>query len=89
MKRKTYNNVIKASRLIMKKGYNKQESLDMAVKIFDMMEEMKNNGNMTDTIHLFMNMSTDVIGILLPILGMVIQKQWQTNTIMNRIELMK
>ena len=41
MKRKTYNNVIKASRLIMKKGYNKQESLDMAVKIFDMMEEMK------------------------------------------------
>ena len=44
MKRKTYNNVIKASRLIMKKGYNKQESLDMAVKIFDMMEEMKNNG---------------------------------------------
>ena len=44
MKRKTYNNVIKASRLIMKKGYNKQESLDMAVKIFDMMEEMKNSG---------------------------------------------
>ena len=28
----------------MKKGYNKQESLDMAVKIFDMMEEMKNSG---------------------------------------------
>ena len=44
MRRKTYNNVMKASRLIMKKGYNKQESLDIAVKIFDMMEEMKNNG---------------------------------------------
>lgn len=42
MKRKTYNNVIKASRLIMKKGYEKQEALEMAVQVFDNMEALKN-----------------------------------------------
>lgn len=42
MKRKTYNNVIKASRLIMRKGYEKQESLEMAVRIFDNMEQLRN-----------------------------------------------
>lgn len=42
MKRKTYNNVIKASKMIMKKGYEKQESLEMAVKIFDNLEQLKN-----------------------------------------------
>ena len=30
MKRKTYNNVIKASRLIMKKGYEQKEAQEMA-----------------------------------------------------------
>lgn len=42
MKRKTYNNVVKASKLIMKKGYEEKESLEMAVKIFDEMESLNN-----------------------------------------------
>lgn len=43
MKRKTYNNVLKAGRLIQKKGYERQESFEMAVKLFDELE-MLNNG---------------------------------------------
>lgn len=43
MKRRTYNNVLKAVRLIQKKGYGKKESLEMAIKIFDEME-LLNNG---------------------------------------------
>lgn len=43
MKRKTYNNVLKAGRLIQKKGYEKQESLEIAVNLFDQLE-MLNNG---------------------------------------------
>lgn len=43
MKRKTYNNVLKAGKLIQKKGYKRQESLEMAVKLFDELE-MLNNG---------------------------------------------
>ena len=43
MKRKTYNNVLKAAKLIMKKGYEEKESLEMAVNIFDEMEA-SNNG---------------------------------------------
>lgn len=43
MKRKTYNNVLKSGKLIQKKGYEKQESLEMAVKLFDELE-MINNG---------------------------------------------
>lgn len=42
MKRKTYNNVLKAGKLIQKKGYGKQESLEMAVKLFDDLEMLKN-----------------------------------------------
>lgn len=42
MKRKTYNNVVKASKLIMKKGYEKQEALEMAVQVFDDMKNLKN-----------------------------------------------
>ena len=42
MKKKTYNNVLKAARLIMKKGYEEKESLEMAVKIFDEMETLNN-----------------------------------------------
>lgn len=42
MKRKTYNNVLKAGKLIQKKGYEKQESLKMAVKLFDDLETLKN-----------------------------------------------
>lgn len=32
MKKKTYGNVLKAARLIRNKGYNKQESLEIAVR---------------------------------------------------------
>lgn len=42
MKRKTYNNVIKAGKLIRKKGYSKQESLEIAVKLFDELETLHN-----------------------------------------------
>lgn len=42
MKRKTYNNVLKAGRLIQKKGYERQESLEMAVKLFDQLESLNN-----------------------------------------------
>ena len=42
MKKKTYNNVLKAAKLIMKKGYEEKESLEMAVKIFDEMEALNN-----------------------------------------------
>ena len=42
MKKKTYNNVLKAARLIRKKGYEEKESLEMAVKIFDEMEALNN-----------------------------------------------
>lgn len=42
MKRKTYNNVLKAGKLIQKKGYEKQESLEMAVKLFDQLEALNN-----------------------------------------------
>lgn len=42
MKRKTYNNVLKAGKLIEKKGYSKKEALEMAVKVFDDMTLCKN-----------------------------------------------
>lgn len=42
MKRKTYNNVLKAARLIRKKGYEEKESLEIAVQVFDNMEMLKN-----------------------------------------------
>lgn len=42
MKRKTYNNVIKAGKLILKKGYDRQESLEIAVKLFDELETLHN-----------------------------------------------
>ena len=42
MKRKTYSNVIKASKLIMKKGYEQKESQEMALRIFENMEQLNN-----------------------------------------------
>ena len=42
MKKKTYNNVLKAASLIRKKGYEEKESLEMAVQVFDNMEMLKN-----------------------------------------------
>ena len=38
MTRKTYNNVIKAGRMIQKKGYSEKESLELAIKFFDQIE---------------------------------------------------
>lgn len=42
MKRKTYNNVLKAGKLIQKKGYGEKEALEIAINIFDQMESLKN-----------------------------------------------
>ena len=42
MKRKTYNNVLKGVKMIMKKGYSKEEATDIVIKIFDQHE----NGEM-------------------------------------------
>ena len=42
MKKKTYDNVLKAARLIRKKGYEEKESLEMAVQVFDNMEMLQN-----------------------------------------------
>lgn len=42
MKRKTYNNVLKAAKLIRKKGYEQKEALEIAVQKFDELEKMYN-----------------------------------------------
>ena len=42
MKRKTYNNVLKAAQLIRKKGYEQKESLEIAVQKFDELKAMHN-----------------------------------------------
>ena len=46
MKRKTYNNVLKATKLIQKKGYEpteqQKEALEIAVQKFDELEQMHN-----------------------------------------------
>ena len=39
MKRKTYNNVLKAAKLIQKKGYEQKEALEIAVQKFDELEK--------------------------------------------------
>lgn len=35
MKYKTYNNVVKATKMIQKKGYSLEEANEMAIKLFD------------------------------------------------------
>lgn len=35
MKQKTYYNVMRASRMIMEKGYTQKEAIEIAVKIFN------------------------------------------------------
>lgn len=35
MKRKTYNNVLKAIKIIQKKGYDFQESSEIVLKVFE------------------------------------------------------
>ena len=42
MKRKTYNNVLKAGKLIRKKGYENKEALQIAINLFDQLEQLKN-----------------------------------------------
>ena len=42
MKRKTYNNVLKAGKLIQKKRYEGKESLQIAINLFDQLEQLKN-----------------------------------------------
>lgn len=42
MKRKTYNNVLKAAKLIQKKGYEQKEALEIAVQKFNELEKMHN-----------------------------------------------
>jgi len=41
MKRKTYDNVLKAGKLIQKKGYDEKEALEIAVKFFDNLPKEK------------------------------------------------
>ena len=35
MKRKTYNNVVKVTKMIQKKGYSLDEANEMAIRLFD------------------------------------------------------
>lgn len=35
MKRNTYNNVVKATKMIQKKGYSLEEANEMAIRLFD------------------------------------------------------
>lgn len=42
MKRKTYNNVLKAGKLIQAKGYSEKELLEIAVQKFDELANLKN-----------------------------------------------
>ena len=42
MKRKTYNNVLKAAKLMQKKGYSEKESLEIAVQKFNELEQIHN-----------------------------------------------
>lgn len=42
MKRKTYRNVLRAMKMIQAKGYTEEQSLEMAISVFDNMESTKN-----------------------------------------------
>ena len=42
MKKRTYNNMIKAVKLIENKGYDRKEANEIAIKCFDNMEQTKN-----------------------------------------------
>ena len=42
MKRRTYNNVLKAVKLITAKGYDWNTANEMAIKVFDNTEQTKN-----------------------------------------------
>lgn len=55
MKRKMYNNVLKAAKLIQKKGYEQKEALEMAVQKFDELEQMHNGMSVEWLIDKMMN----------------------------------
>ena len=42
MKKRTYNNMVKAVKLIENKGYNREEANEIAIQCFDNMEQTKN-----------------------------------------------
>lgn len=42
MKRRTYNNMLKATKLIVAKGYDWNTANEIAMQIFDEMEQCKN-----------------------------------------------
>ena len=42
MKRRTYNNMVKATKLIAAKGYDWNTANEIAIKVFDDMEATKN-----------------------------------------------
>lgn len=42
MKRRTYNNMLKAVKMIMAKGYDKEEANKIAMQCFDNAEQAKN-----------------------------------------------
>ena len=42
MKRRTYNNMVKATKMIAKKGYSWDEANEIAIKVFDEAEKQKN-----------------------------------------------
>ena len=42
MKRRTYNNMVKATKLIVGKGYDWNEANEIAIKCFDNMEQLNN-----------------------------------------------
>lgn len=44
MKRKTYNNMVKAVKMIMAKGYDKETANDIAIRIFDFDMKFSHNG---------------------------------------------
>ena len=42
MKRRTYNNMLKATKMIAEKGYSWNEANEIAMKVFDEAEKQKN-----------------------------------------------
>ena len=42
MKRRTYNNMLKATKMIAQKGYSWNEANEIAMKVFDEAEKQKN-----------------------------------------------
>jgi hypothetical protein len=58
VKRRTYNNVLKATRLIAAKGYDHATASDIAIKCFDNMEQLNNGMSVEWFIDKIENIST-------------------------------